>query len=169
MISNRNRYTHTMGKLILFLFNSLQITLEMCHIAMVVGSYCFQWKGTVTCVKQQNNRKSVVFCHLDNKFSCGLMFARYLFFVILVNQCTFFVLSGIFSKLTKYEEDWGNYDRPHFYNNFTTFTYPILCWLWTIYDPQYILNISIQQCLQTSVTIISPMTYFYSIFKPGEG
>ena len=100
----------------------------------------------------------------DHTFYCGQMIAHYLFFLSLVNQFTFFCIACIFAKLTKIESDWGEHEQHPPLVKFRHFMFPIMCWLFMKSNHHYTLNISIQSI----VTMISPITYFYTIAKPGK-
>ena len=83
----------------------------------------------------------------------------------LVNQLTFFCIACIFAKLTKIESDWGGEHEQHPpLVKFRQFIFPIISWLHIKSNHHYTLNISIQSI----VTMISPITYFYTIAKPGK-
>ena len=93
-----------------------------------------------------------------------MMMAHYFFFMAEVNLCIFFCTAGVFAKLTKKECDWGNYDKHPFASNFAAFVYPICKWICIKYDHHYIPAIWIQSL----VSMISPITYFYTLLNLGE-
>ena len=92
------------------------------------------------------------------------MIAHYLYFMSLVNQLTFFFIASIFAKLTKIESDWGEHEQQSLLVKFRQFIFPIISWMHIKSNHQYTLNLWIQSI----VLIISPITYFYNIAKPGN-
>ena len=110
------------------------------------------------------NSLDVLHSFSEYELDCGMMMAHYFFFIAEVNRCIFFCTAGIFAKLTKKECDWGNYDKHTFASNFAAFVYPILAWVCIKYDHHYIPAI----WFQSLVTIISPITYFYTLVNLGE-
>lgn len=131
----------------MFVYNVFQSTLEFLLI-MVVTCHCsFWWKED----------------H-GQTFTCQKMIAHYLFLLSLVNQSIFFCVACIFAKLTKIESDWGEHEQHPPLVKFRHFMFPIICWLWLKSKHDYTFNIWIQSIL----TMISPITYFYNILKPGN-
>ena len=114
----------------------------------------------------------VVTCHCSfwwkedhgQTFTCQKMIAHYLFLLSLVNQSIFFCVACIFAKLTKIESDWGEHEQHPPLVKFRHFMFPIICWLWLKSKHDYTFNIWIQSIL----TMISPITYFYTLAKPGK-
>ena len=160
-------YSKRLAKFILFVYNTVQLTLEILLIMVVLCTYSFWWKGNVS--------EQLIISNLDQfaiiedtdhnqTFTCGKMIAHYLFFLSLVNQFAFFCIACIFATLTKIKSDWGAHEQHSPLVKFRHFIFPILNWSCIKSNHHYISNIWIQSI----VTMISPITYFYTIAKPGN-
>ena len=140
---SRSDWTNRMGRIILFLYNTVQMILEIVVIVIVI-------KLTVI---EDNNHVS----------DCQVMIAHYLFFLSRVNQCAFFGIACIFAKLTKKEYDWERHNKPSSFRNLATFLFPIINWVCTKYKYHFVFTILVQSIL----TMLSPLIYFYSFIDEG--
>ena len=89
--------------------------------------------------------------------------AHYFMFLQLVNQCLFFLIACIFSKLFKIESEGRYFKNPNF-SQFDTILVPVLAWIVIKYKHHFKFSI----LFESVVTIFSPLTYFYNLIKPGR-
>ena len=103
--------------------------------------------------------------HEDGDFNCGKMMVHYFLFLSLVNQFIFFCIACPFAKLTKVESDWENHEQHTLLVKFRHFIFPILCWAAVKYNHYFTFNIG----MHSAITMMSPITYFWNLTKPGDG
>ena len=97
-------------------------------------------------------------------FNSVKMMALYFLFLSLVNQFTFFCIACTFAKLTKVESDWENHEQHTLLVKFRHFIFPIIIWLSIKYNHYSVFSIAIH----SAITMMSPITYFWNLIKPGN-
>ena len=104
------------------------------------------------------------FLEQEGYFNCGMMMVQYFLFLSLVNQFIFFCIACTFAKLTKVESDWENHEQHTLLVKFRHFIFPIIIWAGLKYDQYYTLNAG----MHSAITMMSPITYFWTLAKPGN-
>ena len=138
----RKSYIKRIGEIIMLLYNTVQVTLEITIIVLVIVI-------------------NLTFT-IDDK-ECGTMMAHYLFYLSSVNQWVFFCIACLFAKLTKEESEWENIEKPTMFRQLAAFQFPLICWLFV----KFKYNIVVAIVTQTILTMMSTITYFYNRIYPG--
>ena len=139
----------TIGQVILFSYNSLQIMLEMSVVAIVIV---------------------IKLVDLDQEVDFWAMTAHYCFFLSVVNQCIFFCVACAFATVTRDASQRKPFKNPSFFRQLATLPFPIITWLCTRYKDSRNLGtrFPITILIQSILTLLSPITYFYNLKSRGK-